>query len=65
MSPRRAKTRPPVPLVPLRPPVAPRTTHSEAEAMAVVAEAADGVAEEDGHDPKRGQELELEMEVSV
>ena len=65
MSPRRAKTRLPVPLVPLRP-VAPRTAHSAAEeAMAVAAEAAAEVAEEGGHDPKRGLELELEVKISV
>ena len=65
MSPRRAKTRPPVPLVPLRLPVAPKTTHNAAEAVAVVAEDAAEVAEQGGHDPKRGQELELEVKVSV
>ena len=63
MSPRRAKTRLPVPLVPLMP-VAPGTAHSAAEAVAEAEAAA--VAEGEGHDPKRGQELlELEVKISV
>ena len=66
MSPWHAKTRPLVPLVPLRLPVAPKTTHNAAEAVvAVVVEIAAEVAKQDGHAPKRGQELEPEMEVSV
>ena len=65
MSPRRAKTRPLLALVPLRLLVAPKTTHNAAEAVAVVVEVAAEVAEQDGHAPKRGQELEPEMEISV
>ena len=60
MSPRRAKTRLPVPLVPLMP-VAPGTAHSAAEAVAEAEAAA--VAEEDGHELRRDLELEVKMSV--
>ena len=69
MLPARARTQPLVPVVPMRlpvAPVAPKTIHNAAEAMvAVVVEVAAEVAKQDGHAPKRGQELEPEMEVSV
>ena len=60
MSPWHVRTLPPVPLVPLVP-AAPGTAPSVAEAVAEAEAAA--VAEEDGHDLKRGLELEVKMSV--